>query len=137
MLQGSSSSLDMASQGNRESLVIEPPPPYCIEEEARPGPETPQTPPRRRMSKKLFIMTLGGSQWSILSGCMGGRESPANEDGSLNAASLDNILVNSDIKFASVIVHYLMAPKLEEGHLSYVEGSGWGFPFNEETVYPF
>jgi len=27
-----------------------------------------------------------------------------------------------------------MAPKLEEGHLSYLEGSGWGYTFSDDTV---
>jgi hypothetical protein len=51
----------------------------------------------------------------------------------LNAASLQAKLHVSDIKFAKVVVQ-LMAPKLEEGHLSYLEGSGWGYTFTDDTV---
>ena len=52
---------------------------------------------------------------------------------SLNAANLATKLHSSDLKFARVIIQ-LMAPKLEEGHLSYVEGSGWGYTFSDNTV---
>ena len=57
------------------------------------------------------------------------------EDGPMpfNAASLEAKLHASDVKFANVII-LLMAPKLEEGHLSYLEGNGWGYTFSDDTV---
>jgi hypothetical protein len=52
---------------------------------------------------------------------------------SLTATSLQAKLQASDLKFARVIFQ-LMAPMLEGGHLSYLEGSGWGYKFSDETV---
>ena len=69
---------------------------------------------------------------------MGKRNSVSYEDTicGLNASSLESKLLASDLKFANVIIH-LMAPKLEEGHLSYLEGSGWGYTFTDEMVHQF
>jgi hypothetical protein len=52
---------------------------------------------------------------------------------SLNAANLDAKLQASDLKFARVVLQ-LMASMLEEGHLSYLEGCGWGYTFSDDTV---
>jgi hypothetical protein len=53
----------------------------------------------------------------------------------LNAATLNARLHVSDMKFARVIIQ-IMTPKLEEGHLSYLEGSGWGYTFSQDDVLP-
>lgn len=53
----------------------------------------------------------------------------------LSAATLNARLHTSDLKFAKVTIQ-LMTPKLEEGHLSYLEGSGWGYTFHEDDVRP-
>ena len=53
----------------------------------------------------------------------------------LTAATLNARLHSSDVKFAKVMIQ-LMTPKLEEGHLSYLEGSGWGYTFYEDEVPP-
>ena len=50
-----------------------------------------------------------------------------------NAAMLNKKLQSSDAKFARIVIE-LIAPKLEEGNLSYLEGCGWGFTFSEDTV---
>jgi len=52
---------------------------------------------------------------------------------SLSPQALQAKLHSSDLKFAAVIIQ-LMTPKLEEGHLSYLEGCGWGFTFTDDTV---
>lgn len=57
------------------------------------------------------------------------------EYGPLNPAILHAKLHASDVKFANVIIQ-LMSRKLEEGHLSYLEGNGWGFTFTDDTVSP-
>jgi hypothetical protein len=49
-----------------------------------------------------------------------------------NAASLHAKLQASDRKFAKVVLQ-LIAPKIEEGHLSYLEGCGWGYTFSEDV----
>lgn len=64
------------------------------------------------------------------------QESPVEESGPLNPATLHAKLHASDVKFAKMIIQ-LMSRKLEEGHLSYLEGNGWGFTFTDETVCPF
>jgi hypothetical protein len=51
----------------------------------------------------------------------------------LNAATLNARLHVSDMKFARVIIQ-IMTPKLEEGHLSYLEGSGWGYTFSQDVL---
>jgi hypothetical protein len=50
-----------------------------------------------------------------------------------NAASLHAKLQASDLKFARVILQ-LIAPKIEEGNLSYLEGCGWGYSFTENVA---
>jgi hypothetical protein len=61
------------------------------------------------------------------------QESPTEDTGPLNPATLHAKLHASDVKFAKVVIQ-LMSRKLEEGHLSYLEGNGWGFTFSEDTV---
>jgi hypothetical protein len=61
--------------------------------------------------------------------------SPTEDTGPLNPAILHAKLHASDVKFAKVVIQ-LMSRKLEEGHLSYLEGNGWGFTFSEDTVVP-
>lgn len=74
--------------------------------------------------------------WSVISG-PSRKGSLTSEDSSIcfNAASVDAKLQASDAKFANVIIQ-LIAPKLEEGHLSYLEGNGWGYTFSDDTVHP-
>jgi len=59
---------------------------------------------------------------------------PSSDSPEFNAAMLNKKLQNSDSKFAKVIIQ-LIAPKLEEGNLSYLEGCGWGYTFTDDTVY--
>lgn len=51
----------------------------------------------------------------------------------MTAASLEAKLVASDERFAKVIIQ-LMGPMLEQGHLSYMHGGGWGYTWSETTV---
>jgi hypothetical protein len=51
----------------------------------------------------------------------------------LTAASLEAKLVASDERFAKVIIQ-LMGPMLEQGHLSYMHGGGWGYTWSQTTV---
>jgi len=50
-----------------------------------------------------------------------------------NGENVQKKLYASDMKFAKTVIQ-LIAPKIEEGHLAYLEGSGWGFTFSSDTV---
>jgi hypothetical protein len=115
--------------GWRMSLK-EPPPPYIAEDS--PPPEIPQSPSSKSWFQKDGGYSIGRPRWSISSSSS--RKGSIDESSNLTAASLHAKLYSSDMKYAKVIIQ-LMAPKLEEGHLSYLEGSGWGYTFTDDTVY--
>jgi hypothetical protein len=114
----------------------EPPPPYVDEE--RDSRTPPLTPTKKRHSLVFtFADKVGRSSvFSLLPSSSRKSESSSTYDDSsfsLTAANLESKLQASDLKFAKVIIQ-LMTPKLEEGHLSYLEGSGWGYTFTDDTV---
>lgn len=84
-------------------------------------------------------MYTGHSKWgSMLSDS---RKAPAIVDGdardaltseNLTAATLNARLQATDLKFAQVMIQ-LMTPMLQQGHLSYLEGSGWGYTFQHDV----
>ena len=84
-------------------------------------------------------MYTGHSKWgSMLSDS---RKPPAilegdSRDGltpeNLTAATLNARLHATDLKFAQVMIQ-LMTPMLQQGHLSYLEGSGWGYTFQQDV----
>ena len=111
----------------------EPPPPYTPdEEELRRSPTT----PTKKRTFLDFVLTTGMSfaPFRRPSGDTKGGSLLDSGSTTFNAATLHAKLQASDRRFAEVIFQ-LIKPKIEEGHLSYLEGCGWGFTFTED-VYP-
>ena len=136
---------------NRESVRMSvmdfpPPPPYVEERDSMQltPPVSPTLKSKSLVSPLVSTDGVGRSGWGLMSGSSSQKEKPMLDDetramtltvANLNAATLNARLQASDTKFARVIIQ-LMAPKLEEGHLSYLEGSGWGYTFYQDDVRP-
>ena len=135
---------------NRESVRMSvmdlPPPPYVEERDAMQltPPVSPTLKSKSLVSPLVSTDGVGRSGWGLMSGSSSQKEKPMVDDetramtltaANLNAATLNARLQASDTKFARVIIQ-LMAPKLEEGHLSYLEGSGWGYTLYQDDVRP-
>lgn len=134
---------------NRESvrmslMDLPPPPPYVEERESMQltPPISPTLKSKSLVSHLVSADVLGRSGWGLISGSSQ-KEKPMLDDETrtmtltatnLNATTLNARLHASDIKFARVIIQ-VMTPKLEEGHLSYLEGSGWGYTFYQDDVH--
>ena len=125
-------------QENWRMSLKEPPPPYAENSSSGSSepPSSPRSTRRNSLQNNILIVT-GGSIWSRRSSIAKKDDSwPSSssiDSSEFNAANLQKKLYTSDMKFAKTVIQ-LIAPKVEEGHLSYLEGSGWGFTFSIENV---
>jgi len=117
----------------------EPPPPYKIDETSPVNP--PLSPAIRRILQETAELTLEPQRelWftdlKINVPETSARPNSLMDDLSqdFSPSSLEAKLRISDLKFAKILLQ-LVGAKVQEGHLSYVEGSGWGFTFTDDTV---